>query len=140
VCFQPLSDGEYRDTLSVIVGCTALQVPLYSEGLPDSFTGTSRCNIPLVLNPNQKITMVLSEPYPNPAQGIITVNAEFTAAPSASCILKDIFGNIIRHGVFLKTDYRHGIFTVSSANLTAGLYAFCISTEEGFKIFTVIVE
>jgi hypothetical protein len=135
VCFAPLQQQSFRDTLVLDAFCVQDIVPLSGEGIPLVRVSASRCATEIVLTTNTApLNYFMEQNYPNPASGLTTI---MLGLNQTSSVRLNIYNAL---GVLIDTPFQgtleKGIHEVNVdiSSLETGVYFYETITSQGHQV------
>ncbi len=153
VCFVPTATGVLEDVLRIESGCGAEILTLRAGGTVAHLTGTSACDVSLLLGSASTAGGALRvfSPYPQPARGRLTIPLYSTGAaglPGITVVVRDLMGRSVAIEHFRSTVshssggelplHAHEI-ELDLSSLRPGLYLAELQSEHDRAVLPIVV-
>lgn len=135
VCFAPLVQQSYRDTLRLEAFCVTDIIPLSGDGTPLVRLSTSRCSTDIRLTTNTApLNYFMDQNYPNPASGqtLVTIGL-----PKDSPVKVSIYNAL---GILIDTPIQSVLpkgtheLSIDISSLETGIYFYELQTSDGHTV------
>ena len=139
ICYQPSQMFLQQDTLVIGDYCNRVLI-VESTGIPDNYTASTRCAVPLsgstaAINTNG---LYVYPAYPQPASATVTIRMRYTRGEQPESVtLVDILGNSIEIPLLARTDIGVSGTTAEQewrmdvSAVPEGVYALRVATSGG---------
>jgi hypothetical protein len=143
ICFSPEIFGVLTDSLFISDTCNSLTIGLFGEGVGDTYSGISNCNIPVVLTSGDSTQQYfeIALPSPNPAEDNVRCQFIFICPDRRMTLIKgnlyDMLGynvatavkNILENNRKENQNIIKGEFIFDTKKLPSGIYMIVASGD-----------
>lgn len=130
VCFAPLEERTYTDTLVIEGYCQQEALTLTGRGEPLVRSDTGRCNATIRLTTNRApLNFFMEQNYPNPASGgLTTIHLGLTKQEEVTVSLFTMLGDEVAHITMGRLSEGEHDIVLDVSKLQAGMYVYVVQT------------